>query len=45
MALNVRLQVRMTDEELENCKEQAEDNGLSLSDYIRWLIEQDKEEE
>ena len=42
MSLNVRVQVRMTDEELESLKEQAEDNGLNVSDYIRWLIENDK---
>ena len=32
----------MTDEELENLKQQAEDNGLNLSDYVRWLVENDK---
>lgn len=42
MALDVRAQVRMTSEELEELKEQAEDNGLTISDYIRYLIETDK---
>lgn len=42
MALNVRAQIRMSEEELENLKEQAEDNGFTLSDYIRYLVEQDK---
>lgn len=42
MALNVRLQVRCTDEELEEYKELAEDNGFTLSDYIRYLLEQEK---
>lgn len=42
MALEVRTQVRMTREELEELKEQAEDNGFTVSDYIRWLIENDK---
>lgn len=42
MALEVRTQVRMTREELEELKEQAEENGFTMSDYIRYLIEQDK---
>lgn len=42
MALEVRTQVRMTREELEELKEQAEANGFTMSDYIRYLIEQDK---
>lgn len=42
MSKNVRAQIRMTDEELENLKQQAEDNGLNLSDYVRWLVENDK---
>lgn len=42
MALNTRIQVRCTTEELEEFKELAEDNGLSLSDYIRWLLENGK---
>ena len=42
MSKNVRAQIRMTDEELENLKQQAEDNGLNLSDYVRWLIENNK---
>lgn len=41
MALNVRAQIRMSEEELENLKEQANDNGLNVSDYVRWLIEND----
>ena len=45
MALDTRIQVRCTNEELEEFKELAEDNGLSLSDYIRWLLEQEKEGE
>lgn len=42
MALEVRTQVRMTREELEELREQAEENGFTMSDYIRYLIEQDK---
>lgn len=42
MALDTRIQVRCTNEELEEFKELAEDNGLSLSDYVRWLLEQEK---
>lgn len=42
MALDTRLQVRMTQEEIEELKEQAEDNGFTLSDYIRYLVENDK---
>lgn len=42
MALDTRIQVRCTNEELEEFKELAEYNGLSLSDYIRWLLEQEK---
>lgn len=42
MSKNVRAQIRMTDEELENLKQQADDNGFTLSDYIRYLVEQDK---
>lgn len=42
MSLEVRTQVRMTREELEELKEQAEENGFTMSDYIRYLIEQDK---
>lgn len=42
MALEVRTQVRMTREELEELKEQAKENGFTMSDYIRYLIEQDK---
>ena len=42
MALETRVGVRMTHEELEELKEQANDAGLSVSDYVRWLIENDK---
>ena len=42
MALDTRIQVRCTNEELEEFKELAEENGLSLSDYIRWLLEDSK---
>lgn len=42
MSKETRLQVRCTTEELEEFKELAEDNGLSLSDYIRWLLEDAK---
>lgn len=42
MALEVRAQVRMSREELEELKEQADANGLTVSDYVRWLIENDK---
>lgn len=42
MTLDTRLQVRMTQEEIEKLKEQAEDNGFTVSDYIRYLVENDK---
>lgn len=42
MALDTRLQVRMTQNEIEELKEQAEDNGFTVSDYIRYLVENDK---
>lgn len=42
MALDTRLQVRMTQEDIEELKEQAEDNGFTVSDYIRYLVENDK---
>lgn len=42
MALDTRLQVRMSTEEIEELKEQAEDNGFTISDYIRYLVENDK---
>ena len=42
MALDTRLQVRMTQEEIEDIKEQAEDSGFTVSDYIRYLVENDK---
>lgn len=41
MSMEVRAQVRMSREELEELKEQANDNGLNISDYIRWLIAND----
>lgn len=42
MALDTRLQVRMTQDEIEELKEQAEDNGFTVSDYIRYLVENAK---
>lgn len=42
MALDTRLQVRMSQEEIEEIKDLADDFGLSVSDYIRYLVEQDK---
>ena len=42
MALDTRLQVRMTQDEIEELKEQEEDNGFTVSDYIRYLVENDK---
>lgn len=42
MALETRLQVRMSNEELEEIKDLADDYGLSVSDYIRYLVENDK---
>lgn len=42
MSKETRLQVRCTTEELEEFKELAKDNGLSLSDYIRWLLADSK---
>lgn len=42
MAMETRLQVRMSTEEIEELKEQAEDNGFTVSDYIRYLVENDK---
>lgn len=42
MALETRIQVRCSTEELEEFKNLAEDNGFTLSDYIRWLLENEK---
>lgn len=42
MALETRLQVRMSNEEIEEIKDLADDYGLSVSDYIRYLVENDK---
>lgn len=42
MALETRLQVRMSNEEIEEIKDLANDYGLSVSDYIRYLVENDK---
>lgn len=36
--LNTRLQVRMSTEEIEEVKELADEFGLSVSDFIRYLI-------
>lgn len=40
--LETRIQVRCTNEELEEFKEMAEDNGFTLSDYIRYLLENER---
>lgn len=40
--LDTRLQVRMTQEEIEEIKDLADEYGLSVSDYIRYLVENDK---
>lgn len=40
--LDSRLQVRMSNEEIEEIKDLADDYGLSVSDYIRYLVENDK---
>lgn len=40
--METRMQVRCTTEELEEFKELAEDNGFTLSDYIRYLLENEK---
>lgn len=43
--LDTRLQVRMSKDEIEYVKELADDYGLSVSDFIRYLISNiDKEE-
>lgn len=42
MALETRLQVRMSNEEIEEIKDLADEYGLSVSDYIRYLVENDK---
>lgn len=42
MALETRLQVRMSNEEIEEIKDLADNYGLSVSDYIRYLVENDK---
>lgn len=38
MALETRIQVRLSEIEKENLQEQANDAGFTISDYIRWLI-------
>lgn len=40
--LDTRLQVRMTQSEIEELKERAESCGFSVSDYIRYLLEESK---
>lgn len=40
--LDSRLQVRMSNEEIEEIKDLADNYGLSVSDYIRYLVENDK---
>lgn len=42
MAMETRLQVRMSNEEIEEIKDLADEYGLSVSDYIRYLVENDK---
>lgn len=42
MALETRIQVRCSTEELEEFKDLAEDNGFTLSDYIRYLLENER---
>lgn len=39
MALDTRIQIRMTELEKEQLEEQAAESGFTVSDYIRWLIE------
>lgn len=36
--LETRLQVRMSTDEIEEVKELADDYGLTVSDFIRYLI-------
>ncbi len=38
-----RIAFRCTEDEFFQIKDQAEDAGLNVSDYIRWLIVQDSE--
>lgn len=40
--LETRLQVRMSADELEEIKDLADDTGLSVSDFIRYLVEEYK---
>lgn len=42
MALETRLQVRMSTEEIEEVKELANEFGLSVSDFIRYLIAEEQ---
>ena len=39
MTLDTRIQIRMSDIEKEQLKEQANEAGFTVSDYIRWLVE------
>lgn len=41
MALETRIQIRMSDIEKEQLEEQSNEAGFTVSDYIRWLIEND----
>lgn len=38
MALETRIQVRLSEIEKENLQEQANEAGFTISDYIRWLV-------
>ena len=38
-----RIAFRCTEDEFFQIKDQAEDAGLNVSDYIKWLIVQDSE--
>ena len=41
MALETRIQIRMSDIEKEQLEEQANESGFTVSDYMRRLIEND----
>ena len=45
MALETRIQVRLSDIEKESLQEQADEAGFTISDYIRWLVNNSGKEE
>ena len=45
MAIDNRIGIRMTTEEKEQLEYQANEAGLTITEYIKWLVENDRKEE